>query len=373
MKDPRYQNLKVLVVRENWLGCTGLSAFNALIRAGVQVTSVSESEYFPSWSSLSMRVLRRGLRYFAVKEFNAALIKDARRYKPDLLLVFKGPLILADTLRVIGRMGIARYCFYPDISFEEHGPYLPDALPHYDWIFTTKSFGPEDLKRLLGIDRASYLPHAYDPDVHRPRVPEARDRDSYDCDVSFIGGWSPHKEQSLGELIEQRPKIQLRIWGERWHNLSRTSPLRRFAKFQSILGPAYAMAISCSRLNLGLLQDRMGRASSGDRITSRTFHIPACAGVMVHERTPDLLSIFTEDENCVCFADSSELVAKVDELLGIDQCRQLIADRGRKLVESAHSWDHRVRTILDRYLGAAGGTGSDMAVAAKFAGSGRLR
>jgi hypothetical protein len=348
--DPAYQNTKVLVVRENWLGCTGLSAFNALIRAGVQATSITEAEYIPKWASLSMRLARRALRPAAVKEFNAALLQDVRRYKPDLLLVFKGPFVLADTLRTIGKMGVARYCFYPDNSYEEHGPYLPGALPCYDWIFTTKSFGPKDLKTILGIDTASYLPHAYDPNVHRPRIPQPRDHDQYDCDVSFIGSWCATKAQLLEALVARRPGMKLKIWGDRWQNLGTTSSLRPLTAFRGAHGPAYAMAISCSKINLGLLQERMGRASSGDQITSRTFHIPACGGLLLHERTPDLLDIFTEDENCACFGDADELAAKVDILLADDRRREAMAQRGRELVESGHSWDDRARTILDHYL-----------------------
>jgi glycosyltransferase involved in cell wall biosynthesis len=348
--DPAYQKTKVLVVRENWLGCTGLSAFNALIRAGVQATSITEAEYLPLWASFSMRVLRRALRSAAVKEFNRALLRDVQRYRPDLLLVFKGPIVLADTLRTLGKMGIVRYCLYPDISFEGHGPYLPDALPCYDWIFTTKSFGPGDLKTLLGIDTASYLPHAYDPDVHRPRIPEPRDHNQYDCDLSFIGSWSQKKAPILEGFLARRPGIKLKIWGDRWQNLARTSPLRPFTAFHGVHGPAYAMANSCSKVCLALLQERMGRASSGDQITSRTFHIPACGGLLLHERTRDLLNIFTEDENCVCFDDVDELVPKVEALLADDGRRKSIARRGRELVESAHSWDHRARTILDHYF-----------------------
>jgi spore maturation protein CgeB len=94
----------------------------------------------------------------------------------------------------------------------------------------------------------------------------------------------------------------------------------------------------------------MGRASSGDQITSRTFHIPACGGLLLHQRNRDLLNIFTEDENCVCFDGVDELASKVDALLADDGRRKAIAQRGRELVESAHSWDHRARAILDHYL-----------------------
>ncbi len=36
--------------------------------------------------------------------------------------------------------------WWPDVSFFAHGPSIPRAVPHYDWIFTTKSFGLADLE-----------------------------------------------------------------------------------------------------------------------------------------------------------------------------------------------------------------------------------
>jgi spore maturation protein CgeB len=327
-----------------------LSAFNALLRAGAEATPITESEYVPNWASLPMRVVRRALRRAAVKEFNAAVLREVERYKPDLFLAFKGAYLQAPTLRRMGEKGIVRYCFFPDISVWGQSPYLIEALPHYDWIFITKSFGPKDLESQLGLHNTSYIPHAYDPDVHRPRIPAQRDHAEYGCDVSFIGGWCESKAKILEGLVARRPGTKLKIWGDGWQSLSTTSCLRPFATFRAIFGLAYAMAISCSKINLGLLQDRMGRASSGDLITSRTFHIPACGGLLLHQRTPDLLDIFTEGENCACFDSVEELVSSVDALLADDQRRRLIAQRGREFVESAHSWDHRARTILDHYL-----------------------
>jgi spore maturation protein CgeB len=354
-----YQHTKVLVVRDNWLGCTGLAAFDALIRAGAQTTSITEGDYVPQkWASVPLRLAGRCLRYSAVKEFNKALIDEARVYRPDLLLVFKGPYVFADSLRAIGEMGITRYCFYTDISYTGHGPYLPAALRCYDWVFTSKSFGVEDIRSLLGITRSSYLPHGYDADVYRCRVPERRDHEEFDCEVSFIGGWSEEKARILEALITRRPGTKLRIWGDRWANLGSTSCLRPFTAFHGAFGPAYALGVGCSKINLGLLQERMGTASSGDQITTRTFEIPACGGLLLHERTSDLLDIFTEDENCVCFEGIDELVSKIDTLLANDAQREEIARRGRALVESGHSWDHRIRTILDHYRNSKAGVGT---------------
>ncbi|RLD02664.1 MAG: hypothetical protein DRI56_13825 [Chloroflexota bacterium] len=298
-----------------------------------------------------MRIVGKLLRPFAVREFNRALLRETELLKPHLFLAVKGSYVQADTLRAMRQLGAKLYCFYPDVSFMVHGRYLPHALKEYDWIFTTKSFGPKDLKNRLGVEKSSFLPHAFDPEVHQPRPVTAEALETFGCDVSFIGGHSPGKQKVLEELIRRRPDLKLKIWGDRWQNLPKDSPLRPYATFQAIFGIGYATAISCSKINLGLLSEKVFGASSGDKITSRTFHIPASGGLLLHQRTKDLLEIFVEDESCVCFGDIDELVEKIDWLLANEEMRKTIAARGREVVNEFHSWDHRVRTILEHYAG----------------------
>jgi spore maturation protein CgeB len=70
---------------------------------------------------------------------------------------------------------------------------------------------------------------------------------------------------------------------------------------------------------------------------------------MLHRRTPDLKELFEEDVDCAAFDDASEAVEQIKRYLGEERARSAIAENGRRRVESAHSWDHRVKTVLDRY------------------------
>lgn len=342
-------HIRILVLRENWLGCTGLSAFNAFLRLGCASESISEGDFIPlQYRSFAMRAAGRLLRPFAVREFNRALVRLNAGFKPHVFLAVKGQFIQAESLRAMHKTGTRLFCFFPDLSFTAFGPYLQQAAREYDWIFTTKSFGPRDLKEHLGIEKSSYLPHAFDPGVHRPRALSPEDIAKYGCDVSFIGKHSPAKAAMLEELVRRRPALNLKVWGNQWERLAPESPLRKHVMFRAANGIEYATAISASRINLGLLQEAIAGSSSGDQITSRTFHIPACGGLMLHERTDDLLKIFREDESCACFAGPDELARKVDQLLADEPLRARIATRGRELVEQGHSWDHRAQVILDR-------------------------
>jgi spore maturation protein CgeB len=347
-----YSSLRAVVIRENWLGCTGISAASALMRLGVGVQSLTETEFVPiRWKSLPMRALGKSIRGAAVREFNVHLVRLAETFRPHLFLATKGTFVSWRSLRRLKEMGVTCLCYYPDPSFVAYGPYLPRALPEYDWIFTTKSFGCADLRTHFGSETCSYLPHAYDPDVHRPRTPGPERIREYSCDMSFIGSWSQGKEATLTEIVRLMPEISLKIWGDRWHNVDKKSSLRPFLQHCSVTGSSYAEAIGCSKINLALLQEQIRGGSSGDQITSRTFHIPASGGFMLHGRNRDLLDIFTEDVDCAAFDGAEEVVEQAKRFLRDDTKRKQIAEQGRRLVESSHSWDHRVKTILDRYFG----------------------
>ena len=125
--------------------------------------------------------------------------------------------------------------------------------------------------------------------------------------------------------------------------------LASLRRVRRAIGTAYGTAICCSKIDLALLIEAQPGAPSGDRITSRTFHIPACGGLMLHERTAELLEIFREDESCACFEGIEELATKISELLDDDAKRERIAECGREVVMRGHSWDHRVQTVLDHY------------------------
>jgi spore maturation protein CgeB len=118
---------------------------------------------------------------------------------------------------------------------------------------------------------------------------------------------------------------------------------------RAVVGADYAAAISCSQISLGLLSEIVEGASSGDLITTRTFEIPACGGVLLHERTVDVLKIFREEESCVCFEGIDELVSKIDQLLADEEWRRAIAAQGREVMVAGHSWDHRVGTMLEHF------------------------
>lgn len=337
---------RALVVCDQWLGSDGLSAYKALRRAQWNVLAAPEWEYVPvRWRSTAMRVIGRVLRGPATREYNKDVLRLVERFQPELILVFKGRFVEAETLRELRRRGVRSYCFYTDVSFRAHGPLIPRALPEYDWVFTTKSFGLSDMREQLGVTQASLMYFAFDPDLHRPIDLPPADRRRFDCDVSYIGTWSPKKERLLGALVSARPEVHLKIWGEQWWR-AKTPTLLRAIMGHEVIGEDFVRAICGSAINLSILSERRAGASMGDQIANRTFTVPASGGFVLHERTPEVLDLFSEGVDIVCFEGVDELVARIDEYLPDTGRRREMAERARTLVWANHSWDERVKAIL---------------------------
>jgi hypothetical protein len=345
----RQGSQRAIVICDQWLGSDGYAGMKALRRAGWNVLVAAEWDFVPvHWRTLPMRIAGRLLRPAATREFNEALVDQARQFLPEMLLVFKGRFVSPESLRRFRERGIKTYCFYPDVSFRAHGPLIPKALPEYDWVFTTKTFGLADMKEQLGVTRASLIHFGYDPDLHRPVSLTASDRARFDCDVSYIGTWSAKKELLLSELSRQRPHLRLRIWGSQWSR-SKSPVIAGAIGGHHVLGEDFVRAVRGSRINLSIMSEARQGSSKGDQVASRTFSVPACEAFVLHERTEEVLRFFREPDEIVCYGSFDELVAKIDRYLPDERERSAIAARARDVVRGGHSWDVRIRQILERH------------------------
>ncbi|SEF02994.1 protein of unknown function [Rhizobiales bacterium GAS188] len=341
--------LRILALADHWQGANCYAFVRAFRRGGHSVSSCSEADTIPrSWQLTPLKILRRLITPVLVSEYNRDVIAAADRLQPHLLFVFKGPYLTAETLRSVKAKGAIAINFFPDTSITADTRYIPRALPLYDWVFTTKSFGLGDMERLAGVRNASFLPHAFDPEVHAPVKLEQSDIDRYASDVCFIGTWSPKKEDLLLQLSHAMPDIKLRVWGAQWEKAS--SRMRSISEHQFVLGSEYAKCIRASRISLGLLVEARPGASSGDLITARSFEIPASGGFMLHERNDEVSRYFLEGKECAMFSDTDELVDKVKHYLANDNERRRVAEAGRlRCLESGYSVDARMEQVLAKY------------------------
>lgn len=337
----------MLFVGEQWLGSNARSLAMAFRKIGWLVACLDPQHFVPQADGIAQRALRRIQAPFHEAAFNQTMLKQGRAIKPAVVFVYKGTLVLPATLQSLRELQIPSAMYFPDYTLYAHGKNIVPCLPEYDQIFTAKSFGIAEMA-LLGARESHLVFHAADPDVHRP-LPTALLPPQMQCDVAFIGAWSPHKEQVLAGLIERIPDLNLKVWGAQWQQ-AKSPRLQATLTHRAVMGDFYAAAIQSSKICLGLLTEKRFGASSGDLTTARTFEIPGCRTFMLHERTDEVLTCFEEGQEIECFADAEELAEKVRFYLTHDAEREAIAEAGYQRIIHEHLYEHRAREITSWLL-----------------------
>lgn len=333
---------KILCIGEEWRGSNASGLFYALSRVGCITTVVNELAYVSvKGAGFSTKAMNWSIRKTQIQDFNNQLTKITKSVKPDWVFVYKGAFIKPETIYFWKKHGLPVVNFFPDVSFRAHGRYIPDCIRLYDHIFTTKSFGAQDLEKNFGIhsEKVSFLPHGFDPAVHRPLPTDP----AFHCDVSFIGNYSLHKESYLKTLKQHMPEMDLKIWGSTWR---KNGPLSNAIQSIAVLGDSYALAIGSSKVNVALLSEVVKGASSGDQVTSRSFHIPAAGGFMLHQRTEEIKQYFEEDKEIACFESEDELADKVTYYLNKESERERMRVNGHKRAIIEHSLDARAKSFV---------------------------
>lgn len=338
--------LRILFIGENWYGSNARSCAEALRRLGCNVLDVDAQTFFPQPRLFTSRVAGRLARPRLVREFNDYILATAEQFKPDILLAFKGNFVRASTLRAIGAGGAALYNYYPDTSAFSYGKWIPQSLPEYDCVFYTKPFWYKDVSRQLRLKAAYFLPHGYDPELHKIVKLDPRDIQDFGCDVSFIATHSAYKEGMLKCLVQLRPNLDFSIWGNGWAQRCRAHELQKHIKGVPLLGESYVRGIQAGRINLAIMQGPVFGASSSDLTTSRTYTIPACGSFMLHERNPEVLGLYEEGKEIECFESAKELAEKIDYYLAHPQERERIARAGHARCVPAYSYDNRMSEII---------------------------
>jgi spore maturation protein CgeB len=338
--------MRILAVGPLWRGSNAGGLFRALSRYGCYIDIIDEFYYISLKSKTKIgKIIQRIVRPHQIFEYNSEIINSINVFKPEIVLVYKGAFVAKETLIYARDSGCRLVLFYPDVSMTAHGGNLPQCIPLYEIIFTTKTFGIHDLGEMFNVKTAVFVPHGFDPEIHRKLTPSPSDRETFGCDVSFIGTWSPKKEEWLIYLAENLPKIHIKIWGSRWHNAG--PKLKPFIQGKVVIGDLYALAIQCSSINLALLSEKVSGSSSGDNITSRTFHIPGTSGFMLHERNEESILYFEEGKEAAFFDTKEEMVQKVRYYLENTAEKEEIRINGYKRAIENYSLDSRAEFIIN--------------------------
>jgi glycosyltransferase involved in cell wall biosynthesis len=335
-----------------WWGSDARALGQALRRLGHNVLDLDEEDYVSwRWHGVAPKILRRLFGRVWVDDYNRMVLRQAASSEYDFVLAFKGNLLKPQTVHRLRESGKGVYNFYPDVSFLDHGPNIPASLGLYDCVFTTKSYHGEREINQFGLRDLKHLRHGFDPEVHRPiTLSEAQAR-HYGCDVSFVGCWSPEKEQRILHLLKQARGLSVRVFGSGWNYAGKEFRQRMGSNLRAgVFGDELAIVYRASKVNLGLLSYGASDATLRDQTTARTFQIPATGSFMLHEDTAEVRSLFRAGEEVMLFTTNDDMVEQINMALNDGDLRKAISERGyERSIREPYDYSSAAVSIVEYY------------------------
>ena len=335
-----------------WWGSDARALAQALRRLGHSILDIDEEDYVPwRWQGAAAKVLRRLFGRVWIDDYNSAILKQASWSAYDFILVYKGNLLKPETLLRLREARKPVFNFYPDVSFQDHGSNIPACLRLYDCVFTTKSYHGDREKQTFGIRNLEHVRHGFDPEVHRPIPLSPEMARHYECDVSFVGCWSPQKEEQILYLLRSSNGISVKVFGTGWKYSSTEFKQRMGTNLrQGVFGDELGIVYGASKVNLGLLSHSTSDPTLRDQITARTFQVPATKSFMLHADTDEVRSLFREGEEVLLFRSNEDLVKQINAALKDGALRSGISEKGyHRCIREPYDYSSAAQSIL-RYF-----------------------
>jgi len=190
----------------------------------------------------------------------------------------------------------------------------------------------------VGSKNTLLFPPAFIPSA----IPDFEDID-YKYDVVFIGYSEKKRINYLNCLIAAG--VNVKIYGTGW-NIQNLHPSYPYAEIYSVHGSGYFRCLREGRINIAFLSDL-----NEDVYTRRNFEIPGMGGLMLSERTEELLSFFEEGKEAFFFSTQEELLECVHFILANPAIQNQVRKAAKKKSYSAgYDLDSRVNKLLSELI-----------------------
>ena len=271
-----------------------------------------------------------------LNQFSNELVKACARGKPEIIVATGMAPLTESGLRALRQLGIV------SVNYSTDDPWNPairsnwhlQALPLYDLVFTPRRSNLNDFQR-LGCPKVHYLPFGYDETLFASPVQSG---DTHAHDVLFVGGADADRAAFMAEFMRYGPPVA--VAGGYW---------KRYPAFRAYaLGkkpPEVIRALTAAaKVSLCLV-----RRANRDGHVMRSFEIAAAGGCMLAQDTDEHREIFgPEGEAVAYFRDAKEAAQRARVLIcDSSERKRLAAGLHSRIVGGAHTYAHRLATILD--------------------------
>lgn len=261
-----------------------------------------------------------------------------------------------------GRLDVAIVChdfLWPDEVAElkrrsgaKVAMWFPDSLGNfgrgffmnapYDALFFKDPFIIHRLRDVLASP-VYYLPECFNPARHVLKDSDADDVDRYRCDITTAG--NPHSYRVA--FFKHLAAYDVRIWGAPAPLWMPSGPVSRMFRGRPVFNEDKARAFTGAKIVINNLH-----YSEIWGVNARTFEAAGVGAFQLVDWRPGLSQLFEDGKELVSFRGMADLRRKIDYWLPRDAERREIADAGKRRAYRDHTYEKRLKLLLDTLVGA---------------------
>lgn len=345
-------SFKVLVVQPVYGGSSTIGNYlwTALLNCGYDAEILDFSKFYEGYKYLENFTTNEdhvnSLKQMLLNLMSEALLSKVLADTPDLVVFMAQSPVTERTLLKLKSMGIkTAYWFVEDYHTMT---YWGNIAKYVDYFFTIqKDDFFEELKN-MGIKNYHYLPLACLPGFHK-KINERNkeDEQKYGSDISFAGAGYFNRKNMFTQLMD----FNFKIWGNDWTVELPLSLLiqeggKRFSEEEAVKIYNY------SKININLHSSLWHREinPNGDFLNPRVYEIMGCGGFQLVDKRKYMEGVFEDGKDFVVFDSADDLRKKIKYYLVNKDERLAIAEHGYKTVREKHTYELRVREMMNIIL-----------------------
>ncbi len=229
--------------------------------------------------------------------------------------------------------------WFPDHLANFHRAFFLNA--DYDALFFKDPYIVNALGKILKIP-IYYLPECCNPNRHCFQELSEEDYQKYGCDITTAGNLHAYRAAFFSRL----KGYDVKIWGNPPPLWLDTHGIKSMLQNKFVANEEKAKAFRAAKIVINNLQpaEILG-------INVRTFEICASGGFQLIDERPGLHQLFEAGKELVSFMDFDDLKMKIDYYLQRDEERLKIARRGMERALRDHTYENRLRLLLETVFG----------------------
>jgi spore maturation protein CgeB len=209
----------------------------------------------------------------------------------------------------------------------------------YDYLFFSDKYIVNKLKSELDLN-THYLPQCFSTFKHQKVTLTDADAATYNCDITNAGNLYP----SRAALYKHLTKYNFKMWGYPPAIWLKVPELDQIIMDKSVFNEEKSKVFLAAKIVLNNLHPAVI-----DGVNKRTFEIPACGGFQITSYRDATNELFEVGKEIVCYENLNDLKEKIEYYLNPTNERErlAIAEAGYKRAQKEHSYQHRIKQMLN--------------------------